>query len=108
MRKFIIAAAFAATIATPQAATLSSVDCSSSQIKLTFDGNVTASEVTTLKIGEGSNPRFKYELVLSGTASSSTITYSVDSTALNVMGKVAPHKAYIFAEGTSSGSSQCQ
>lgn len=107
MRKFMILAASAVSLSSVQAATLSSVDCSSSQIKLTFDGNVTAGEVTTIKIGEGSNPRLKYELALSGTASASTITYTVDSTALGVMGKVAPHKAYIFAEGTSSGSAQC-
>lgn len=109
MRKFLILAA-AATMAatTAQAASLSSAECSSSQIKLTFDGNVSASEVTALKIGEGSNPRLKYELALNGTASGSTITYTVDSTALNIMGKVAPHKAYMFAEGTSSGNADCE
>lgn len=108
MRKFLILAASAALASTTaQAATVSSAECSSSQIKLIFDGNVSASEVTTLKIGEGSNPRLKYELALSGTASGSTITYTVDSTALGVMGKVAPHKAHVFAEGTSSGSADC-
>ena len=40
------------------AATLSSVECSSSEIVLTFDGNVSADDVTTLKIGEGSSPRW--------------------------------------------------
>ena len=108
MHKSFILAAIAATMSFSHAATLSSVDCSSSQIKLTFDGNVTAGEVTAIKIGEGSSPRLKYELVLSGTASASTITYSVDTNALDQMGKVAPHKAYIFAEGTSSGSAKCQ
>lgn len=89
------------------AATLSSVECSSSEIVLTFDGNVSADDVTTLKIGEGSSPRLKYDLALNGTASGTTITYTVDTTALDEMGKVAPHKAYIFAEGEASGSAEC-
>ena len=89
------------------AATLSSVDCSSTEIVLTFDSNVSADDVTTLKIGEGTSPRLKYDLALNGTASGTTITYTVDSTALDEMGKVAPHKAYIFAEGEANGSAEC-
>jgi len=108
MRKFLILVAATTMAATAvQAASLSSAECSSTQIKLIFDGNVSASEVTALKIGEGSNPRLKYELALNGTASGSSITYTVDSTALNIMGKVAPHKAHMFAEGTSSGTADC-
>ena len=108
MPKFLILAAATTMAATTgQAASLSSAECSSTQIKLIFDGNVSASEVTALKIGEGSNPRLKYELALNGTASGSSITYTVDSTALNIMGKVAPHKAHMFAEGTSSGTADC-
>ena len=89
------------------AATLSSVDCSSTEIVLTFDSNVSADDVTTLKIGEGTSPRLKYDLALNGTASGTTITYTVDSTALDEMGKVAPHKAFIFAEGEANGSAEC-
>ena len=89
------------------AATLSSVDCSSTEIVLTFDSNVSADDVTTLKIGEGTSPRLKYDLALNGTASGTTVTYTVDSTALDEMGKVAPHKAYIFAEGEANGSAEC-
>ena len=76
------------------AATLSSVDCSSTEIVLTFDSNVSADDVTTLKIGEGTSPRLKYDLALNGTASGTTITYTVDSTALDEMGKVAPRSHF--------------
>ena len=92
------------------AASVSSVDCSSSEIAVTFDGNVTAGEVTKLEIGKGDNPRKKYNLdiVSTGTASGSTIlTYTVDDAALTNMGKVNPSRAYIFVTGTSSGSAQC-
>jgi hypothetical protein len=89
------------------AASLSSVECSASQLVLTFDASVASGDVTAIEIGEGDSPRFKYELNLSGTASGSTLTYTVDDTALGQMGKVAPHKAYIFATGTASGSAKC-
>lgn len=109
MRKILLATTATALMSvSAQAATVSSVDCSSSKIVVTFDANVSASEVTTLKIGEGASPRLKYELNLTGAASGATISYTVNDAALTEMGKVAPHKAHIFAEGTSSGSAKCQ
>lgn len=92
------------------AASVSSVDCSSSEIAVTFDGSVATSDVTKLEIGKGDNPRKKYNLdiVSTGAASGSTILkYTVSDAALTDMGKVSPNKAYIFVTGNSSGSAKC-
>lgn len=111
MKKIIMSAAFiAATVLPANAASVSSVECSSTEIAITFDGSVSTGDVTKLEIGKGSNPRKKFDLdiVSTATASGSTILkYTVSDAALTNMGKVSPRKAYIFATGTSSGSAAC-
>ena len=111
MKKFLIVSAIGLFSAMPaHAASVSSVDCSSSEIAVTFDGSVATSDVTKLEIGKGSTPRVKYELDIVSTAAASgatILTYTVSDAALTNMGKVSPQKAYIFATGNASGAAGC-
>ena len=111
MKRIMLTAVIAAAAALPaQAASVSSVDCSSSEIAITFDGSVSTGDVTKIEIGKGATPRTKYELDIISTAAASGSTilkYTVDDAALGKMGKVPPKKAHIFVTGTSSGSADC-
>lgn len=111
MKKFFVLSLLGMAAVIPaHAATVTAVECSSSEIAVTFDGSVTTSDVTALKIGKGSDPRTKYNLdiVSTGTASGATVLkYTVSSGALTNMGKVPPSKAYIFVTGTANGAASC-
>ncbi len=111
MKKFFIISAVSLMSVVPaQAASVSAVDCSSTEIAVTFDGSVTTSDVTKLEIGKGSNPRKKFELDIVSTAAASGATilkYTVSDAALTQMGKVSPQKAYIFVTGNAAGNASC-
>ena len=111
MKKIFVSAAFiAASIIPAQAASVTSVDCSSTEIAVTFNGSVATADVTKLEIGKGSNPRKKHNLDIVSTAATSgstMLTFAVDDNALTSMGKVSPRKAYLFVTGNANGSAKC-
>lgn len=90
-----------------QAASLSSVTCSLDTIVLTFDGAISAGDVTKVEIGETSTAKLKYEISTASAVNGSTLTLTNDATAKTQIRKVLPYKAHIYATGNASGVAKC-